>query len=128
MAYSGNRRLVANDRLLEVGGGSGAILPGPLHDLGARGDVAPLARGAAGRRGRALPGGFEGDGRVDGDGDAGGPLAEVRGGRLPLGARAAETPREQDRLRIAIPAKGRLREPSVELLHDAGLGPEQPGE
>src|SRR4029453_17812872 len=32
------------------------------------------------------------------------------------------------RLTIAIPAKGRLREPAVELLHDAGLGPEQPGE
>jgi ATP phosphoribosyltransferase len=27
-----------------------------------------------------------------------------------------------------VPAKGRLREPSVSLLEDAGLGPEQPGE
>jgi len=27
-----------------------------------------------------------------------------------------------------VPAKGRLREPSVRLLADAGLGPEQPGE
>jgi ATP phosphoribosyltransferase len=27
-----------------------------------------------------------------------------------------------------VPARGRLREPSVELLHDAGLGPEEPGE
>jgi ATP phosphoribosyltransferase len=32
------------------------------------------------------------------------------------------------RLRIAVPVKGRLREPAVELLEDAGLGPEQPGE
>jgi len=29
---------------------------------------------------------------------------------------------------IAVPAKGRLREPSVSLLGDAGLGPEEPGE
>ena len=33
-----------------------------------------------------------------------------------------------DRLRIAVPVKGRLREPAVALLHDAGLGPEEPGE
>ncbi len=29
---------------------------------------------------------------------------------------------------IALPVKGRLREPSVSLLVDAGFGPEQPGE
>ncbi len=29
---------------------------------------------------------------------------------------------------IAVPAKGRLREPAIALLADAGLGPEQPGE
>jgi ATP phosphoribosyltransferase len=31
-------------------------------------------------------------------------------------------------LRIAVPSKGRLREPAVELLHDAGLGPETPSD
>jgi len=31
-------------------------------------------------------------------------------------------------LRIAVPSKGRLREPAVELLVDAGLGPETPGD
>lgn len=31
-------------------------------------------------------------------------------------------------MRIAIPSKGRLREPAVALLHDAGLGPETPGD
>ena len=31
-------------------------------------------------------------------------------------------------LRVAVPAKGRLREPAFKLLEDAGLGPEQPGE
>ena len=31
-------------------------------------------------------------------------------------------------MKIAIPAKGRLREPAVSLLDEAGLGPEVPGE
>jgi ATP phosphoribosyltransferase len=31
-------------------------------------------------------------------------------------------------MRIAVPSKGRLREPTIELLHDAGLGPETPGD
>jgi ATP phosphoribosyltransferase len=31
-------------------------------------------------------------------------------------------------VKIAIPAKGRLREPAVALLEEAGLGPEEPGE
>ena len=31
-------------------------------------------------------------------------------------------------MRIAVPSKGRLREPAVELLVDAGLGPETPGD
>ena len=33
-----------------------------------------------------------------------------------------------DRLTIAVPVKGRLREPSVSLLVDAGFGPETPGD
>jgi ATP phosphoribosyltransferase len=54
-------------------------------------------------------------------------VAAARRGRLPDRARpdAAPFPRP---LKVAIPAKGRLREPAVELLEDAGLGPEQPGE
>jgi ATP phosphoribosyltransferase len=31
-------------------------------------------------------------------------------------------------LKLALPAKGRLREPAFRLLEDAGLGPEQPGD
>ena len=31
-------------------------------------------------------------------------------------------------MRIAVPSKGRLREPAIQLLHDAGLGPETPGD
>ncbi|MGH3021347.1 MAG: ATP phosphoribosyltransferase, partial [Gaiellaceae bacterium] len=36
--------------------------------------------------------------------------------------------RSADRLTIAIPARGRLREPAVGLLEHAGLGPEEPGD
>src|SRR5438874_2412343 len=115
-------------------GGGGAILPRPVHAGRARGDGAPLARGEAGVGGAAVSRGEQGNGRVDDDGDEGRTLAQARRGRVSARARAAgqEAPEadgiEQGRLRIAIPAKGRLREPSVELLHDAGLGPEQPGE
>jgi ATP phosphoribosyltransferase len=31
-------------------------------------------------------------------------------------------------VRIAVPSKGRLREPTIELLQDAGLAPETPGD
>jgi ATP phosphoribosyltransferase len=54
-------------------------------------------------------------------------VASTRGGRLPARSRPASAPFTQP-LKIAIPAKGRLREPAVGLLEDAGLGPEQPGE
>ena len=47
------------------------------------------------------------------------------GYRLALDRQKAAT---SSRLKIAVPVKGRLREPSVSLLEDAGLGPEQPGE
>ena len=52
-------------------------------------------------------------------------MAPKRRGRLR--ARAAATA-PSERLRIAVPSKGRLREPTIELLHDAGLGPETPGD
>jgi ATP phosphoribosyltransferase len=55
-------------------------------------------------------------------------VAAPRRGRLPVGARPAGAPFGGGSLKIAIPAKGRLREPAVQLLEDAGLGPEQPGE
>jgi ATP phosphoribosyltransferase len=31
-------------------------------------------------------------------------------------------------MKIAVPSKGRLREPTLQLLHDAGLAPETPGD
>jgi ATP phosphoribosyltransferase len=52
-------------------------------------------------------------------------VASKRRGRLR--ARAA-APAPGKPLRIAVPSKGRLREPAIELLHDAGLGPETPGD
>jgi ATP phosphoribosyltransferase len=48
-------------------------------------------------------------------------VAAPRRGRLSNGARAGL-------LKVALPVKGRLREPSFHLLEDAGLGPEQPGD
>ena len=52
-------------------------------------------------------------------------MAPQRRGRLRAGV-ASSPPVEL--LRIAVPSKGRLREPAIELLHDAGLGPETPGD
>ncbi len=54
-------------------------------------------------------------------------LAQTRRGGIPISARTF-TEAGDGRLTIAIPAKGRLREPSSHLLEVAGLGPEQPGE
>ena len=48
-------------------------------------------------------------------------MASPRRGWLPAGPRSRL-------LRVAVPVKGRLREPSFALLEDAGLGPEQPGD
>jgi ATP phosphoribosyltransferase len=51
-------------------------------------------------------------------------VAAPRGGRL----RAGAAPAPPALLRIAVPSKGRLREPAIALLEDAGLGPETPGD
>jgi len=69
-----------------------------------------------------VPGDRGANGRVDHDGDTRRTLAPARGGRLQGGS----GPRGL--LRLALPAKGRLREPAFHLLEDAGLGPEQPGD
>lgn len=55
-------------------------------------------------------------------------MAAARRGRLRARAVAAPAAGGSSRLTIAIPVKGRLREPAVALLTDAGLGPEQPGD
>src|SRR5262245_57524465 len=109
--------------------GRGGPLPTrSLHAVGAGSDGAPLAGGAPPGAGAALPGDQQARPRVDDAGHARGALAPLRRGRLRPGARAAEAAPQDDRLTIAVPAKGRLREPAISLLYDAGLGPEEPGE
>src|SRR5947209_5896029 len=122
MGNEGNARALRRDPLAGEQGGDGSVLPGPLHDLGAGGAGAPLAGGTAPGAGAALPGDRGANGSVDDDGDARGALAAPRRGRLSRSARPLGL------LRVAVPAKGRLRDPSFRLLEDAGLGPEQPGD
>src|SRR5437899_2243178 len=126
MADARDDRALRGDSQREIAGGAGGVPAGPLHAVGAGGDGAPLGGRAAGRPGAAVPGDRRTNGGLDGDRDAGGALAAPRRGRLSARARQGET--DSDRLTIAVPVKGRLREPSVRLLVDAGLEPEQPGE
>src|SRR5919204_4293448 len=127
MADERDRRPLSRDREPALRDGDRALLARPLHAQRARGDGASLGGREAPGRGVAVPRGSGANGRVHDDGDARGAVAAARRGRLPDRARpdAAPFPRP---LKVAIPAKGRLREPAVELLEDAGLGPEQPGE
>src|SRR6266446_3065642 len=128
MGNASDTRPAQDDRLAADGARGGAVLPRPLHALRAGGDDAPLAGGPAGRPRAAVPRSEPNDWRLDDDRDARGALAAARRGWLPADARAPEAPARASRLTIAIPAKGRLREPAVALLEDAGLGPEEPGE
>src|SRR6516225_48703 len=84
-----------------------------MHALGARGDGAPLAGGTPARPGASVPGDLGANGRVDNDGDARGALAPARRGRVPAGARP------RGLLKVALPVKGRLRDPAFRLLEDA---------
>src|SRR6516165_2995119 len=127
MAEAGDQRALRRDGDAAVGGRARSLPARPLHTLGAGGDGASLAGGAAARRGHAVPADQPANTRVDDDGDAGGALAAARRGRLPVAARPDEEAAGA-RLTIAVPAKGRLREPAISLLDDAGLGPEEPGE
>src|SRR3954462_39278 len=118
----GDAKALRGDSRAREQGGRGAVLPGSVHALGARGDGAPLGGGAPAGAGAAVPGDRGANGRVDDDRDPRRALAAPRRGRLPAGARP------NGLLRVAVPVKGRLRDPSFKLLEDAGLGPEQPGE
>src|SRR5665213_965061 len=121
-----DERALRRDRGTEIADDAGSMLPGSVHARGAGGDGAPLAGGAPREQGAAVHGDRVEDGSVDRDRDPGGALAEPRRGRLPQRHRSGQA--DDGRLTIAVPVKGRLREPSVSLLEDAGLGPEQPGE
>src|SRR3954464_9614368 len=126
MADPGDQRALRRDGVTEEHGRGGPLSPRPLHPVGAGGDGPPVAGGAAARGGPAVSRDQPADARVDDDGHARGALAAARRGRIPLVARPHEAAQD-DRLTIAVPAKGRLREPAISLLEDAGLGPEQPG-
>src|SRR3954469_5945486 len=118
----GDAKALRGDSRAREQGGRGAVLPGSVHPLGARGDGAPLGGGAPAGAGTAVPGDRRANGRIDDDRDPRRALAAPRRGRVPVGARP------NGLLRGAVPVKGRLRDPSFRLLEDAGLGPEQPGE
>src|SRR3954447_19167647 len=101
---------IPGDRVAPERRRGGAVLPRPVHAVGAGGNVPPLAGGAARGPGAAVPRGEPADGRLDDDGDARGALAPPRRGRLSAAARPATTPRRDGvRLTIGIPVKGRLR-------------------
>src|SRR5262245_21224946 len=122
-----DRGSLADGRGPALGGRGGALPPRPLHAAGAGGDGAPLAGREAAGRGTAVSGGLAANGGVDDGGEARRAVAAPRRGRLSAGARSGAAPFPHP-LRVAIPSKGRLREPAVTLLEAAGLGPERPGE
>src|SRR5579862_4162002 len=121
MADQGDARSLRDPALVRDAGGAGALPEGSLHAVGAGDAGAPVAGGEARRPGSAVRRGGAENGRIDGDGDARGALAALRRGRVSARPRPSL-------LRVAVPVKGRLREPAFKLLEDAGLGPEQPGE
>ena len=73
--------------------------------------------------GQALRRDLARDRRQHGDDHAHRLVAEPRRGRLSRGPRADEGRHRamRERLRLAVPNKGRLVEPTLRLLHDAGL-------
>src|SRR5690242_17510556 len=100
MGDQGDARALRRDPVAGEQEGRGAVLPGPLHDLGARGDGAPLGSGTAPGAGPAVPRDRGANGRVDDDRHARGALAASWRGRLPAGARPSGD------LKVALPAKG----------------------
>src|SRR5579862_5401739 len=121
MADEGDARSLRDAARVRDAGGAGALPAGSLHAGGAGDAGTPLAGRQARRPGAAVRRGGAANGRIDGHGDAGGALAPLRRGRVSTRPRSSL-------LKVAVPVKGRLREPAFKLLEDAGLGPEQPGE
>jgi len=122
MADQGNESTLRRDPVAGDQGRDERASSGTCARFGAGSDGAPLGGCAPAGAGAAVSGDRGANRRVDDDGDTGGALVATRRGRVPLGARSPDV------LRIAVPVKGRLREPSFHLLEDAGLGPEQPGD
>src|SRR5437764_12972677 len=104
MDDQGDARALRRDPVAGDAHGDGELLPGPLHDLGARGDGAPLGGGTPAGARPAVPRDRGASRRVDDDRDARRTLASPRRRGLPDGTR----PRAL--IKIAAPVKGRLRE------------------
>src|SRR5215203_1257669 len=100
--------------------GDRALLPRPVHALGDPRHGPALGRRSPARGRQALRRDLAHDGRQHGDDHAHRVLAAPRRRWLSLDARAARDPMT-DRLRLAVPNKGRMVEPTLRLLHDAGL-------
>ena len=121
------RALRGDPRRCETPDGGGAVPAGPVHARGAGGDGASLGGGAAVDQGLPY---LEIAARTHASTTTVTRVAHwlrygEGGYRLALDRLQSAS---ADRLTIAVPAKGRLREPAVSLLEDAGLAPEQPGE
>ena len=97
-----------------------AVLPRPLHSARTRGVERPLDRGPVARRGPLLPEDRRSDRSVDDHRHPNQRVAPSRNGRIRHCAPTLEGCTDVN-LRIAIPTKGRLAEPSAELLRRAGI-------
>ena len=131
-AGPGARRARGRDPRRPDAGRGPALPPRPVHAARARGARAPLADRPAPRRGRSLRRDRRAGTDLDGDGHARRAVAPSRNRWVrprPRSAQAEAPPMsvpftragENGRLKLAVPAKGRLAEPSLRLCADAGL-------
>src|SRR6185312_3831600 len=87
----------------------------------ARGPLPPLARRPPARSGRPLCPGRPARARLHHHGHARGALAAARRGRLPARARPQGEAAMSRRFRLALPSKGRLHDPVLDLMRGAGF-------
>src|SRR4051812_28365103 len=117
----------------EEHGRGGGVPARPVHAGRDRGAQPPPAGRPAAGPGPALRHRRRARRSLHHHGDAGGPVAAPRRGRLRDRARADRVPAEHPHrvtgpvLRMALPSKGRLAEPAARLLHEAGVGFEPNG-
>src|ERR1700736_819983 len=121
MGNAGDRGSLRNAGPAPVAGRGAERAARPVHPRRTGDDGASLARGAAGGPGGVVPANSAGNGRVDGDGDAGGVLAAPRRGRISPRVAATQERAISQRLTVAVPVKGRLHESSLVLLDAAGF-------
>src|SRR6478672_11819612 len=124
MAHPGGRRPVRRDRGAEDARRGGGVPARRVHPSRARGPGPPLARRPAPRPRHPLRRGGPDGARLDRHRHPGGPLAAARRGRLPAGARPPRPLHEAAvtrPFRLALPSKGRLHAPALELARAAGV-------